>query len=387
MAAPRELELPDSLAPSSRAGFNPVAVMLVCVAFLSTLGLVAVFSATAFKSSTFFWKQVLGLGLALGAGYVVSRLDLEYCRRYVWWIAAAIIALLILVAIPGIGISVNGSRRWLGAGPIRFQVSELAKLGVVVVIAHYLALNQSMMADWRRGFIYPLAIIGGIAGPIMLQPDFGTTALTGAVGVVVLFLAGAKWRYILTSAAGMAAFFAVAVANNPNRLTRLTAFLDVEGNKLGGTYQVYQSFLGFAAGGVWGTGIGQGRQQIYVLPEAHTDFIFAIVGEEMGLVVTLATVLAFFIFFVCGVIHLRRAPSQFQFLLVAGALLVVALQAVINLGVVVGRLPTKGMSLPFVSAGMSNLVLMGMIVGLLVNTRRAWMREDDIVPGNRDFLG
>jgi cell division protein FtsW len=384
--AARELDLPDPFAPSPRVGFNPVAVILVCVAFLCTLGLIAVFSATAFKSSTFFWKQVLGLGLALGAGYFVSRLDLEYCRRYTWLIALGIFGLLLLVAIPGVGISVNGSRRGLGLGPIRFQVSELAKIGVVLVMAHYLALSQSMMSDLKRGFIIPLALIGLVAGPIMLQPDFGTTALVGAVGLVVLFLAGARWLYISISVAGMAGLFALAIAITPNRLARFTAFLDVEGNKQAGTYQVYQSFLGFASGGLSGAGLGQGRQQIYFLPEAHTDFIFAVVGEELGLICTLATVLAFLVLFVCGMLHLRRAPNQFQFLLVAGGLLIIALQAIVNLGVVVGRLPTKGMSLPFVSAGMSNLVLMGIIVGLLVNTRRAWARRDDL-PGNRDFLG
>ncbi|TAG31259.1 MAG: cell division protein FtsW [Verrucomicrobia bacterium] len=382
----RPLDLSSPLARRRRAGFNPVGVMLVCVAFLSTLGLIAVYSATAFKSSEFFWKQLGGLGIGLTAGLVVSRLDLDYCRRWVWWIAGAVLLLLLLVAIPGIGKSVNGSRRWLDLGPVGFQVSELAKIGVVVVLAHYLALNQSMMAEFKRGFFYPLIIIGGLAGPIMLQPDFGTTALVAVVGLLVLFLAGARWRYIVISVLGLAILFALAIAQNPNRLTRLTAFLDVEGNKRDGTYQVYQSFLGFAAGGVWGAGIGQGRQQVYFLPEAHTDFIFAIVGEELGLVVTLATVLAFALFFLCGILHLRRAPNQFQFLLIAGALLIVALQASINLGVVVGMLPTKGMSLPFISSGMSNLLLMGLIVGLLVNTRRSWDREP-VLPGNRDFLG
>lgn len=383
----RELDLPEADAASERAGFNPVAVMLVCVAFLSTLGLIAVFTATAAKSSTFFWKQILGLGLGVGAGFVVSRLNLEYCRRYVWWIIGGVLALLVLVAIPGIGISVNGSRRWLGAGPVRFQVSELAKLGVVFAMAHYLALNQSAMPELRRGFVYPLALIGLIAGPVMLQPDFGTTALVGAVGVVLLFLAGARWLYIITSVAGMAALFTVAVSLNANRTTRFLGFLDVEGNKQGSTYQLYQSFLAFAAGGTGGAGLGQGRQQLNFLPEAHTDFIFAVIGEELGLFATLATVLAFFVFFVCGVLHLRRAPNLFQYLLVAGALLIVALQAVVNLGVVVGLLPTKGMSMPFVSAGMSNLMLMGAIMGLFINTRRAWTREDLVLPGSRDFAG
>jgi len=324
------------------------------------------------------------MGLALGAGLFVSRLNLEYARRHVVLITAVVVLLLILVAIKEIGISVNGSRRWLGVGPVRFQVSELAKVGLVFLLAHYLALNQSRMADIKRGFFIPLGIIVSAGALIMFQPDFGTAALITAVGVIMLFLAGARWRYIFTSIFLGAAAFTVAVLLNPNRLNRLTSFLDVEGNKQGGTYQVYQSFLAFAAGGVQGAGLGQGRQQIYFLPEAHTDFIFAIVGEELGLVVTLLTVFAFTLIFICGIIHLRRAPNLFQYLLVAGSLLFIALQAVINVGVVTGRLPTKGMSMPFVSAGMSNLVLMGILVGLLVNTRRAWTRAEAL-PGSRDF--
>ncbi len=373
-----QLSSPDS-APA-RPAVNPVGVILVCVAFLCTLGLIAVFSAKA----AYFWKQVLGMSLGVLAGYAMSRVDLEYLRRHLWLIIGGIVFLLLLVAVPGIGISVNGSRRWLGLGPIRFQISELAKIGLVFALAHYLALNQSRMAEFKRGFLYPLCIIGAAGGLIMLQPDFGTAALVGAVGVILLFLAGAQSRYIFTCVGVGAAAFSVAIWLNPNRLARLTSFLDVEGNKQAGTYQVYQSFLAFAAGGIDGAGLGQGRQQMYFLPEAHTDFIFAIVGEEMGLVATLLTVAAFTLIFICGLIHLRRAPNLFQYLLVAGAILLIALQAVINVGVVTGRLPTKGMSMPFVSAGISNLVLMGLLVGLLVNTRRAWMRSE-VLPGSRDF--
>lgn len=361
-------------------------VIIVCVCALAVLGLMAVFSATAFRSTTYFWKQIFGLGLAVGAGLVVSRVDLEYCRRHVRLIAGAVLVLLLLVAIPHIGISVNGSRRWLGFGSIRFQVSELAKLGVVFVLAHYLALNQSRMGDLKRGFLFPLGLIGAFAGMNMLQPDFGTTALVGAVGLVLLFLAGARWFYILVSLGGAAAFFTVAVMLNQNRLERFLGFLDVEGNKQDKTYQLYQAILAFASGGIDGVGLGQGRQQMNFLPEAHTDFIFAIVGEELGLIATLGTVAVFLTIFVCGILHLRRAPNQFQYLLVAGCILVVVLQSIVNLGVVTGLLPTKGMSMPFVSAGMSNLLLMGILVGVLVNTRRAWSREH-VLPGSRDFLG
>jgi cell division protein FtsW len=166
----------------------------------------------------------------------------------------------------------------------------------------------------------------------------------------------------------------VLVEHNANRLRRFTAFINVEGNKQGGTYQLYQSLEAFAAGGTSGAGLGQGRQQINFLPEAHTDFIFAVVGEELGLWFTLGVVGVFAVMFIAGLAHLRRAPNLFHFLLAAGCLLLMCLQAIINLGVVTGALPTKGMSLPFISAGLSNLLLMGLLIGILINTQRTWGR-------------
>lgn len=366
-------------------GLGPVGVILVCALALAMLGLMAVYSATAYRTSSFFWKQIAGLFIAGGAAYVVARwVDLDGCRRHVALVAGFTLLLLLLVTIPGIGINVNGSRRWLGLGPVRFQVSELGKIGLVFVLAHYLAANQSRMAEFKRGFIIPLGVIGAFCGLIMLEPDFGTTALVGAVGLTLLFLAGARWLYIFIASGGAAALLTIAVLVTPNRLARFLAFLDVEGNKQSGTYQLYQSILAFAAGGWSGVGLGQGRQQKSYLPEAHTDFIFAIVGEELGLVATLLTVILFATIFICGLIHVRRAPNQYQFLLVAGCLLLLALQAIVNLGVVIGLLPTKGMSLPFVSAGMSNLLLMGVILGVLINTRLSWTRTD-LLPGDREY--
>ena len=211
-------------------------------------------------------------------------------------------------------------------------------------------------------------------GLFVLEPDFGTAALTVAVGLSLLFLAGARWRYIVPTLLAVGGLFAVMVALNPNRARRFTAFLDVEGNKMGGTYQLYQALASFAAGGAEGAGLGQGRQQLNFLPEAHTDFIFAVVAEELGLVFTMGVVALFAAIFIAGWVHLRRAPNLFQYLLVAGALLLICLQAIINLGVVTGLFPTKGMSLPFLSAGLSNLILMGLLVGIFINTQRNWGR-------------
>jgi cell division protein FtsW len=372
--------MPSERNPSTRSFrsiASPVAVIVVCAIGLTCLGLTILFSASvSLKQDPYFYldKQVVGVAAAGVLCFLASRINLDYARRASSWIAVAALFLLALVLIPHLGVSVKGSRRWLGYGAARLQISEFAKLAMVFCLAHYLALNQTRIGDLRRGYLYPLGIIGAFTGLILLEPDFGTAALALSVGLILLFLAGAKWRYTLPTIALSAAAFALMVANNPNRLRRLTAFMDVEGNKQGGTYQLYQSLEAFAAGGTAGAGLGQGRQQINFLPEAHTDFIFAVVGEELGMWFTLGIVAIFAVMFVAGLAHLRRAPNLFHFLLATGCLLLMCLQSIINLGVVTGVLPTKGMSLPFISAGLSNLLLMGMLIGILVNTQRTWGR-------------
>ncbi len=356
---------------------HPATLIVVCVVGLLIVGLPVLFSATAsFSQGPFYYliKQAIGILGGVAVCIIVSRLDLEAARRFAWIVAGASAVTLVLTAIPGIGISVNGSRRWLGVGPVRVQASEFAKLALVFCLAHYLAINQTRIGEFKRGFVLPLALIGGFAVLILLQPDFGTAALLLAVGLILLFLAGARWAYILPTVGAALAAFAMLVINNPNRLHRFTAFLDVEANKLDGTYQLYQSLAAFAVGGVGGAGIGQGRQQMNFLPEAHTDFIFAVMGEELGLWFTLGVVITFTVVFLLGLLHLRRAPNLFQFLLVSGALLLITLQAIVNLGVVTGLLPTKGMSLPFISAGLSNLLLMGLLVGVIINSARTWSK-------------
>ena len=361
----------------NRLMVSPVTVIVVCAVALTFLGLTILFSASvSLKQDPYFYlnKQIVGVVAAGFLCFVASKINLDYARRASLWIALIALFLLVLVLIPHLGVSVKGSRRWLGYGSARLQVSEFAKLAMVFCLAHYLALNQTRIGDFTRGYLFPLGIIGAFAGLILLEPDFGTAALALSVGLVLLFLSGAKWRYIVPTVALSAAAFALLVAHNPNRLRRFTAFMDVEGNKQGGTYQLYQSLEAFAAGGVSGAGLGQGRQQINFLPEAHTDFIFAVVGEELGMWVTLGVVTAFAAMFIAGLIHLRRAPNLFHFLLATGCILLMCLQSIINLGVVTGVLPTKGMSLPFISAGLSNLLLMGLLVGILINTQRTWGR-------------
>jgi cell division protein FtsW len=349
---------------------NPASIIIVCALGLALLGVTILFSASAwFKQGPYYYlnKQLIGVIAAGVLCFVVSRINLDYLRRYAWWITGGCLLGLVLVLV--VGINVNGSTRWLGYGSIRLQVSEFAKLGLVFCLAHYLALNQTRIGEFKRGFLYPLALIGGFAGLTLLEPDFGVAALMMAVGLVLLFLAGARWRYILPTVAIVGGLFTVAILHNPNRLRRMTEFLSEEKS-----YQLRQGLAAFAAGGVEGAGLGQGRQQLSYLPEAHTDYIFSVVGEELGLLFTMGVVLTFTVILIAGLVHLRRAPNLFHFLLVLGCVLLISVQAIINLGVVTAILPTKGMSLPFISAGLSNLLLMGLLLGVILNTHRTWGR-------------
>jgi len=374
---------PSVPAPRRPLTITPASVIVVCVAALLAIGLSVLFSASSTvrgtTPTTYLYKQLIFLALALGAGWATARADLEQLRKFTWIAAGVALFMLMLVLIPHIGIAVKGSRRWLGLGGVRLQVSEFAKLALVFTLAHYLALNQNRLHDFAQGFVKPCLIIGAFAGLILVEPDFGTAFLTGAIGLILLFLAGARLKFMLPTAALALTGFVVLVLHNPNRLRRITSFLDVEAHRGDGAYQLWQAILAFAAGGVGGVGLGNGRQQNAFLPEAHTDFIFAILGEELGLVFTLTVVALFIAIFIAGLMHVRRAPNLFQFLLVTGCLLLICLQAIINLGVVTGMLPTKGMSLPFISAGGSNLLLMGFLVGIILNTARVWERPKPLL--------
>jgi cell division protein FtsW len=358
---------------------SPASVIVVCVVALVSIGLVVLFSASSpIKGGpyAYLYKQLIFLGLAIGAAWVTAIADLEQLRKFAWVVAGLSLVSLVAVLFTA---PINGSRRWLGIGGLGLQTTEFAKLALVFSLAHYLALNQSRLHDFWRGFALPLAGIGVFALLAIVEPDFGAAALLGGIGVILLFLAGARLRFLLPTIGAAVLGFALLVLTNPVRLQRVLSFLEPEANRQGSGYQPWQALLAFAAGGVDGVGLGNGRQQNAFLPEAHTDYIFAIMGEEMGLIFTLFTVALFVTIFVAGLMHVRRAPNLFQFLLVTGCVLLITLQAIINLGVVTSLLPSKGMSLPFISAGGSNLLLMGLLVGIIINSQRTWERPKPLV--------
>ncbi|MDP4611485.1 MAG: putative lipid II flippase FtsW [Opitutales bacterium] len=360
--------------------------MSLIVISLTFLGLVILFSASRAihdDPTVLLRKQAIWLVIATMAGAIAMIVNLEALRPYAFILAGGSILMLVLVLVPGLGVRVNGAQRWMDFGPMRLQVSEIGKLGLLFVMAHYLAMNRRFLDDILRGYLVPCGMLAVFCALIIVEPDFGTSFLCGLVGGTMLFLAGVRLKFLIPTAISALLIFSVAVYHDPIRLKRITSFLDVEGNRSDSSYQLWQGMLAFGAGGLHGVGLGSGRQQMSFLPEAHTDFIFAIVGEELGLQFTAGVVVLFMILFFIGVLQLKRAPNLYQYLLVMGALLFVTFQALINIGVVTGCLPTKGMSLPFISYGGSNLVFMFVLIGIILNGFRSW--EMPVLGRQRDL--
>jgi len=351
--------------------------LLIIISFstLILIGLISIFSATQSLdagSYRFLERQIIWLGVAVVAGVFISLINLEKLKKLTPLAAIAAVALLVLVLIPQIGNMVNGSRRWISLGAVGFQPSEFSKVPFVFLLAYYLSMNQRYLKTLLRGFVIPVGFIGVFCILILVEPDFGTCALFGAVGMMVIYLAGARLVYLVPTIISGGALFLYLILQNQVRLRRLTSFLDVEANKNDGAYQLYQGQMAFGNGGIMGVGAGNGRFQNNYLPEAHTDFIYSIIGEEFGFIVTCLVLVLFIITFCTIIFSIRRAPNLFEALLVLGSILMISMQALVNMGVVTGLLPTKGISLPFVSYGGSNLVVMCTFTGVLINCLRSW---------------
>ncbi|NDH00545.1 MAG: cell division protein FtsW [Opitutae bacterium] len=344
------------------------------------MGLVMLFSAGAVRGAQdLLFKQIVWVVVSLLVGGYASIVNLDWLRNRTILIFGLCLIGLVLTLIPGIGVKVNGAQRWIGLGSLRIQPSEFAKIGMVLLLAKYFAVEQRMIGSLVKGFLVPSILIGSVCGLILLQPDFGTCFLCGTVGAILMFQAGVGLKWLMPVAGLAVSVFSVLVYFDPVRIRRVTSFLDVEANANDSAYQLWQGMLAFGVGGVEGVGLGMGRQQMYFLPEAHTDFIFPVIGEELGLVATFGILIAFFILFFSVGVKLRQVSKLHEYLLAMGSLLFVILQAIINIGVVTGCLPTKGMSLPFISYGGSNLVVTFIFVGLIINVMR---KKDSPAPIN-----
>ncbi len=343
-------------------------ILVFCVAALLSLGLVMLYSSSMSSTGASYPAgQLIWCGLGLIAAGAVACLDYRHLKKISIPLFLFALVLLAAVLVPGIGLKRGGARRWFEIAHQSFQPSELAKLALIILLAHYAERYQRSMPRLGRGLAVPGAFICLTLGLIFLEPDWGTTLLLAAVSGIMLLVAGVRWRYFFPPLVLAASAFVIVLMNNPLRLKRILSWMNPEETKDGVGYQAWQAMLALGSGGWTGLGLGNGRQKFDYLPEIRTDFIFANIGEELGLVATLSVVGVFVLVLLCGLYIAWNARDPFGTLLATGITFLIGLQAFINIGVVTSALPNKGLPLPFISRGGSNLFLMLLCVGLLLS--------------------
>jgi cell division protein FtsW len=346
--------------------------LLVSTLLLVSVGLVMVFSSSAVMSEErygsaylFVRKQLAWDALGLIVMFLCIRVDYrrwqKWCYMMLGWSTIA------LVAVLAVGPVIKGARRWIHMGPISFQPSEIAKLSMILVLATYLDRHKSRIKDFTRGYIPMMGIIALVCGLIVLEPDLGSAVLLASVSVILLFLAGARWQHLAGTLASSMVPLYFLLFHVAFRRRRLLAFLNPWADAQHAGYQITQSMMAFGSGGIWGKGLGASTLKLLYLPDPHTDFIFPIIGEELGFVGAIALIALFVYWGWRGWQTAKRAPDLFGQLLASGITSWVLIQAGINMGVSCGILPTKGLPLPFISFGGSSMVVTMAAVGILLN--------------------
>jgi cell division protein FtsW len=354
-------------------------LLFLAVLGLLVIGIVMLFSTSAFARDShgdalfFLKRQAAWLGVGLAACIVAALVDYHFWQR-TWWIWIGIAAItLAFCYVPHIGMRINGSRRWVGIGPVSFQSSEIAKLASVFFLAWWFARYEKVSGHPLFGFAIPLAVVTALLALILFEVDLGTTALIGMTSFVIMFIAGTN--PILLSLLAVIGSSVIFVGATHARMDRLVAFTNLERYKEDAGLQQMQALIAWGSGGMDGLGLGNGRQKMLYLPYAHTDFIFPMIGEELGLRISLLVVFLFVVVIVCGIVIALHAKDRFGLLTATGVVSLLALQAAVNIGVTTSLLPNKGLPLPFISYGGSNLAACLFGVGLLLNIYRQAVLE------------
>ncbi|MBI4355146.1 MAG: putative lipid II flippase FtsW [Candidatus Omnitrophica bacterium] len=346
-------------------------------ATLLAIGLVMIYSASAlyadelYGDSTYFLKRHLAylmMGVALG-GLVMAK-PYRTLQPYSKHLVLASIVMLVLVLIPGIGTVAGGARRWFRLGQISLQPSELAQFALLVYLADVLSRKQAAMHSLVHGFLPPMAVVGLLSLLVLVQPDLGTAFSFMAVAVCLFIIAKIRWSYLASMGLASLPALWMLIWHVEYRRRRFLAFLDPWADPRGTGFQIVQSYLALGSGGLVGVGLGRSVQKLFYLPGAHTDFIFAVLGEELGLLGTLSVVGLFILFILLGLRVAIQTHDLFGKLIAGGVTVMVGLEALINLCVVTGLIPTKGLPLPFISYGGSSFMMTLVGVGLLLNVAR-----------------
>jgi len=361
-----------------RAQPRPPAYVVLCatVGVLNIVGLVMILSASSvaalssYGSSWYFFdRQLIWAIGGVAAFLAASSFDYHVWRRLAPWLLGVSVLGLVVVLIPGVGIMVDGSRRWLGYGALRVQPTELAKVALLCCGANVLARRADRLHEWRQ-WTPVLILMGGLGLLVMLEPDLDSAIVLAMIGFALLVVSGVRRLHLATLGSSALVVVTALAFAAPYRRARMLAFLHPWKDQANTGYQIAQSLIALGSGGVSGVGLGAGRAKWMFLPNAHTDFIFAVIGEELGLVGCLLVIALFAALGLVGFRVARRAPDQFGMLLAAGVTAWIVGQAAINLGAVVGLLPVSGITLPFLSAGGSSLVITMLGAGILANVAR-----------------
>ena len=366
-------------AGTDRPASRPMDRTVLIVTYLLTLiGLIIMFSAsgvlaeTRYGDSTFFLKrQSLWLLFGLVVLHWVAQRDYNVWKTLAPYGLVLTFVLLVLVLLPFLGTQVNGARRWLRVAGFSIQPGEIAKLSIVLYLASFLVRKEENLITFTRGVMAPMAVVGLFAGLLLLEPDMGTAVVLTLLLFGLLFLGGAKLPHLLGLGVCLLAVAYALIMQSDYRRRRLLNFLDPWQDSADTGFQLTQSFVALGNGGLFGVGLGDGRQKLFFLPEAHTDFVLALVGEELGFLGTGLLITLFAILIVKGFKIAGEAPDAFGRHLACGVTLLVGIQVLINMSVVSGLLPTKGLTLPFVSYGGSSLIVSLVAMGILLSISRA----------------
>jgi len=354
-----------------RLNLFTITVILICIGILMIYSASSIYAWERYNDSLFFLKRHLSF-LIIGAflAFLVMSIDYKSLKRWAKPLLALSILLLILVLVPGIGREVAGARRWFRFKFISFQPSELVNLAMIIYLADFIGRKGDTLKSFFRGFLPPMFILGMVSLLILRQPDLGTALALGIVVFIMLFIAGVRLAYLLSIILVSLPLLYILIFSVPYRRMRILAFLNPWLDPKGSGFQIIQSQIALGSGGIFGQGLGHSRQKLFYLPAAHTDFIFSIIGEELGLLGTIGIIILFIIFIQQGLKIIKNAPDKFSYFLSLGLVLMISLKAVINIGVSSGALPTKGLPLPFISYGGSSFILDMISVGILINIAR-----------------